>query len=211
MRFLAKGQSVAYASDAGTPLVADPGYRLVIAAREAGHDVHVAPGASAVLAALSVAGLPTDRFLFLGFLPVKSAARRREIARFADIPATLVIFESPRRLAACLADMAGGIGAGRQIALVREVTKMFEEVRRGTIAELAARYAGEATPKGEIVLVIGPPDPADRPTDKGLLDRMLREALAAGSVRDAATTVAAALGLARREVYARALEISRGA
>ena len=208
LRHLAAGRSVAYASDAGTPLIADPGYRLVTEARAEGHDVHVAPGPSAVLAALSVAGLPTDRFLFAGFLPVKSAARKREAAALAGVPATLVFFEAPRRLAACLADLAEALGEERPAAVVREITKLHEETVRGTLGELARRYADLPAPRGEAVLVIGPPGKEAGTPDAEGLDRLIRQALDHGSVKDAAREVAAATGLPRREVYARAVEIA---
>lgn len=203
---LAGGQSVALVSDAGTPLVADPGWRLAVEATAAGHAVTAAPGASALLAALSVAGLPTDRFLFAGFLPPKSMARRRALEDLAAVPATLVFYESPHRLAESLADMADRLG-DRPAAVCRELTKRFEETRRGSLSVLAAAYAGEPEPRGEIVVLAGPPLP--RETGPEELDAALTAALAAGSVRDAADMVAAALGLPRRRVYARALELGR--
>jgi 16S rRNA (cytidine1402-2'-O)-methyltransferase len=203
---LAEGRSVALVSDAGTPLVADPGYRLAAEAIAAGHAVTAVPGASAVLAALAVAGLPTDRFLFAGFLPPKSPARRRTLAELAAVPASLVLYESPRRLAASLADMAAVLGGARPAAVCRELTKRFEETRRGSLAELADAYAG-GEPKGEIVVVVGPP-PEQR-AGREALDAALSEALETLSVKDAAAVVAAALGLPRREVYARALEMGR--
>lgn len=204
---LRDGRSVALVSDAGTPLVADPGYRLVREAQAADLPVRSAPGASALLAALAVAGLPTDRFLFAGFLPVKAGARTRSLAELAAVPATLVFFESPRRLAGSLAAMAETLGAERQAAVCRELTKRFEEVRRGTLGELAAAHAAEGPPKGEIVVVIGPPP--ERVAGPEALDEALAAALEGASVRDAADSVARSLGLPRRVVYARALEISR--
>ena len=209
LAWLAEGRSVAYASDAGTPLIADPGYRLVEAAREAGHPVHTAPGASSVLAALSVAGLPTDRFLFVGFPPPKAGARRQMLAELADVPATLVFFESPHRVVASVADMAATLGPDREAALVRELTKKFEECRRGSLAELAESLQAGGAPKGEIVLVIGPPIPGE-PASAQDLDTALAEALATMSVNQAARAVARDLGLPRREVYARAVALSRG-
>jgi 16S rRNA (cytidine1402-2'-O)-methyltransferase len=207
--WLLEGRSVAYASDAGTPLVADPGYRLVEAARAAGHGVYSVPGASAVLAALSVAGLPTDRFLFLGFLPARGPARRTALAEVAGLKATLVAFESPRRLAATLADMAAVLGQGRKAAVARELTKRFEEVRGNTLGALAAGYAGEL-PKGEVVVLVAPPDPGqERVADERALDQAIAEALATLSIKEAARTVSERLGLPRRTVYARALEIAR--
>jgi 16S rRNA (cytidine1402-2'-O)-methyltransferase len=205
---LAEGRSVALVSDAGTPLVSDPGYRLVAEAAAAGHPVTAVPGASALLAALAVAGLPTDRFLFAGFLPPRSAARRRTLADLAAVPATLVFYESPRRLAACLADAAAVLGETRPGAVCRELTKRFEETRRAPLGSLAAHYAAVPAPKGEVVLLAGPP--GDAPTaSEETLDSALAAALAARSVKDAAAEVAAALGLPRRQVYARALELAR--
>jgi 16S rRNA (cytidine1402-2'-O)-methyltransferase len=205
---LADGRSVALVSDAGTPLVADPGYRLALEAIAAGHPVTAAPGPSALLAALAVAGLPTDRFLFGGFLPPRDSARRRALADLAAVPATLVFYESPRRLGACLAAMAEVLG-DRPAAVCRELTKRFEEVRRAPLAALAARYAGEPAPKGEVVLVVAPPvRVADNAED---LDAALARALRRLSVRDAAAEVSAVLGLPRRQVYARALELARAA
>jgi 16S rRNA (cytidine1402-2'-O)-methyltransferase len=205
---LAEGRSVALVSDAGMPLVADPGYRLAVEAIAAGHPVTAAPGASALLAALAVAGLPTDRFLFAGFLPPRPAARRRALGELAAVPATLVFYESPRRLAASLADMAAVLGAARPAAVCRELTKRFEEARRAPLSELAAHYAAAPEPRGEVVVVAGPPLPA--PVSAASLDAALAAALDGQSVRDAAAEVAAALGLPRREVYARALALARG-
>ena len=207
MAALAEGRSVALVSDAGTPLVADPGYRLVEEAIAAGHPVTAVPGASALLAALAVAGLPTDRFLFAGFPPPRSAARRRSFGELADVPATLVFYKSPRRLEACLADMAAVFGAGRSAAVCRELTKRFEETRRGSLDALAAEYAGASAPKGEIVILVGPPVAAEASVDT--LDAALAAALDGQSVRDAAAEVALSLGLPRRQVYARALELAR--
>ncbi len=204
---LAEGKSVALVSDAGTPLIADPGFRLAQEAAAAGFKVVAAPGASALLAALSVAGLPTDRFLFAGFAPPKDAARRRALQEVAGTPATLVFYESPRRLAACLMAMADVLGAERPAAVCRELTKRFEEVRRGTLGELAAAYLAEDAPKGEVVVVVGPP--VARAPDAGDLDAALLAALDGQSVKDAAAQVAEALGLPRREAYARALDLVR--
>jgi 16S rRNA (cytidine1402-2'-O)-methyltransferase len=207
IRHLQDGRSVALVSDAGTPLVSDPGYKLVSAAYEAGLPVSVAPGASAALAALCVSGLPSDRFLFAGFLPPKQAARRKALAELASVPATLVFFESARRLAATLGDMTEVLG-DRPAALTRELTKRFEEVRRGALSDLAARIAAAGPPKGEIAVVVagcGPQAPVDTET----LDERLRAALAGASLRDAVAAVAAATGLPRRQVYARALELAR--
>jgi 16S rRNA (cytidine1402-2'-O)-methyltransferase len=208
MAWLAAGRSVAYASDAGTPLIANPGYRLVEAARAAGHAVYAVPGASALLAALSVSGLPTDRFLFLGFLPAKGPARRSALAEIAALRATLVAFESPRRLAATLADMAAVLDAERPAAVARELTKRFEEVRRATLGELAAAFAAAEAPKGEIVVVIGPPVAAGPPIGAEALDEALSDALARLTLKEAVGQVAERLGLPRRLVYARALELT---
>jgi 16S rRNA (cytidine1402-2'-O)-methyltransferase len=206
MARLAAGGRVALISDAGTPLVSDPGYKLARAAIEAGHRVHAVPGASAVLAALVLSGLPSDRFLFAGFLDSKTVARRKDLAGLAAVPATLVFFEGPSRLAASLADMASVLG-DRPAAVIREITKLYEESRRGSLAELAAHYAEAGPPKGEIVVVVGPPLEA-LPPDAETLDERLRVALAASSLRDAASAVATELGLPRRQVYARAVELA---
>jgi 16S rRNA (cytidine1402-2'-O)-methyltransferase len=206
--WLGEGMSVAYCSDAGTPLVADPGYRLAEAAIAGGLGLTAVPGASALLTALSLAGLPTDRFLFAGFLPPKQGARKAALAELAAVPATLVFYESPRRLAAALADMAGVLGATRRAAVARELTKRFEEVRRGDLAGLAGQYAAGEPPRGEAVVLVGPPDAAvAREGGEAALDAALVAALASLSVKDAAREVAARLGLPRREVYARALEL----
>ncbi|MGF1501534.1 MAG: 16S rRNA (cytidine(1402)-2'-O)-methyltransferase [Paracoccaceae bacterium] len=204
--WLAEGRSVAYCTDAGTPLVSDPGYRLVEEALAAGHDVTAAPGASAVLTALSVAGLPTDRFLFVGFLPAKPGARTRALEELATVPATLVIYESPRRTADTLSEMAAILG-DRPGAVARELTKRFEEVRRGPLSALAASSA-EIPPRGEVVLLAGPPLPRAEAESAEALDDALRIALETESVRDAARQVADRLGLPRKSVYARALEMS---
>jgi 16S rRNA (cytidine1402-2'-O)-methyltransferase len=206
---LRAGGSVALVSDAGTPLVSDPGYKLLRAAVAQGIAVLPVPGPSAVLAALQVSALPPDRFLFAGFLPPKSAARQKAIAELASIPATLVFFETGSRLAASLADLAAALGA-RPAAVARELTKLFEEVRRGTLAELAAHYAGATPPKGEMAVVVGPPEAET--AGAGEVDALLGRALAVMSVRDAAASVAAASGQPRKEVYRRALALAeRGA
>jgi len=203
---LAAGEAVALVSDAGTPLISDPGFKLVREAREAGHAVTTAPGSSAVMAALSIAGLPTDRFYFEGFLPAKEAARRTRIAELDRIPATLVLFETGPRLAASLADLAARLGA-REAAVCRELTKLYEEVRRGDLGVLARHYAAATEPKGEIVIVIAPPA-ADQPNADDV-DTMLRAALERVSVKDAVAEVAAASGLSRRSVYQRALDLAK--
>lgn len=204
---LAEGRSVALVSDAGTPLLADPGYRLATEAIAAGHAVTAVPGASALLAGLAVAGLPTDRFLFAGFLPPRAAARRRALAELAAVPSTLVFYESPRRLAEALAAMAETLGAGRQASVSRELTKRFEETRRGRLGDLAAAYADSGPPKGEIVVVVGPPV-AEAP-EEAAVDAALLAALGRASLKDAVAEVADALGLPRREVYGRALALTR--
>lgn len=193
---------VALVSDAGTPLVSDPGYKLVRAAIEAGAAVHALPGASASLAALVSSGLPSDRFIFAGFLPARHAARVRVLTELQQIPATIVLFESTRRLAATLADMLAVLGP-RPAAVARELTKLYEEVRRGSLDELLQHYAESGPPKGEAVIVVGPPAPAGLRAD---IDAMLDDALRRMSVRDAAAAVSVATGQKRRDVYARALE-----
>jgi 16S rRNA (cytidine1402-2'-O)-methyltransferase len=203
---LAEGQSVALVSDAGTPLISDPGYRLVRAAAAAGHAITALPGASAVLAALSLAGLPTDRFFFEGFLPPKQGARQKRISELAAIPATLVLFESGPRLGASLADLAAGLGS-REASVCRELTKLHEEIRRGDLPALASHYAEDAETRGEIVIVIAPPP--EQETADADIDDMLRQALARVSVKDAVGEVALATGRARRDVYQRALELAK--
>ena len=208
--WLAEGRSVAYCAEAGTPLIADPGYRLAELAIEAGHPLTAAPGPSAALTALVLSGLPSDRFLFAGFLPAKQAARRRALTELAGVPATLVLYESPRRLSALLADMAETLGP-RHAAVARELTKRFEEVRRATLAELAEATAHALPPKGEVVVMAGPPDPhADAEARAETLDAALETALAEMSTRDAVDHVARRLGLARKRVYTRALELGPG-
>jgi 16S rRNA (cytidine1402-2'-O)-methyltransferase len=203
---LSEGQSVALISDAGTPLISDPGYKLVRATVEAGFTVVALPGASAVLGALNVAGLPTDRFFFEGFLPPKQAGRQKRIAEIASIPVTLVLFESGPRLAAALADLATGLGP-RSAAICRELTKLHEEVRRGDLTALAQDYAAGAETRGEIVIVVAPPA-EDRGTADDV-DELLRRALARVSVKDAVSEVALATGRPRREVYQRALALEK--
>ena len=207
LRRLAEGAAVALVSDAGTPLISDPGFKLVRAAQEAGHAVTALPGASAVLNALTVAGLPTDQFFFAGFLPPKQAARRTRIADLARLPGTLVLFETGPRVAAALADLAAGLGADREAALCRELTKLHEEIRRGELAKLAEAYASEE-PRGEIVLVIAPPS-HEMQTSLAETEMLLREALARHSLKDAVGEVAQATGRSRREVYQRALALAK--
>lgn len=207
---IARGEAVALVSDAGTPLVSDPGYKLARDAIDAGYRVFPIPGASASLAALAVAGLPTDRFAFLGFPPPKSAARRRWFGEAAAFPGTLIYYESPQRLADSLADAAHAFG-DRPAAVARELTKLFEETRRGTLAQLAETYAAMDPPKGEVVVVVGPPGEASAPTAEDL-DAAVAEALARGlRVKDAASEVASRLGIARKDAYARALALSKTA
>ena len=209
VRALADGKRVALVSDAGMPLISDPGYRLVRAALAGGHRVSAAPGASAVPMALALAGLPTDRFFFAGFLPAKPTERRRAIGEAALVPSTLVFFEAPHRLAEALQDLAALLG-DRPAAVARELTKLFEEVRRASLGELARHYAAHPDVKGEIVIVVGPPS-EETAQSAETIDEALRTAMAAASVKDAAAEVAARYGLKRRDVYARALELKRGA
>ena len=198
---------VALVSDAGTPLISDPGFKLVREARAAGRQVVTVPGPCAAVAALTLAGLPTDRFLFLGFLPAREQARATAIAEVAAIRATLVIYESGPRLAACLAALAAGLG-DREAAVTREITKKFEEAVTGTLSTLAARYA-DAPPRGEIVVVVAPPDPP-APASEQDADAALAAALERLPASKAAGEVAKALGLDRKALYARALEMKAG-
>ena len=211
LRLLGEGRRVALVSDAGTPLVSDPGYRLVRAVLEAGLPVSAVPGPNAAVLALTLSGLPPQPFLFIGFLAPKGAARRAALARLraaerAGLAATLVFHEAPHRLAETLADMAALLGP-RPAAVARELTKRFEEVVRGSLPDLAARYAA-LPPRGEITLVVGPP-PAEAAPETADLDALLREALAGHSLKEAVAAVTAATGLPRRQVYARALEQHR--
>lgn len=205
MAKLLEGQRIVQVTDAGTPLVSDPGYSLVEAARANGVKVTTLPGASAVLAALAIAGLPTERFLFLGFLPPKSAARRRMLGGYAGVDATLVVFESPRRVSDCLTDMLAVFG-DRQVAVCRELTKFYEEVTRGGLAELSQAYAAGDDPRGEVVIVVAPP--VNRADDENTVARMLADALEDMSVREAADAVAVATGRPRREIYRMALDLA---
>ncbi|THK37504.1 16S rRNA (cytidine(1402)-2'-O)-methyltransferase [Ensifer sp. MPMI2T] len=201
---LGEGKSVALVSDAGTPLVSDPGYRLAQLAIEAGHRVVPIPGASAPLAALVGSGLPSDAFLFAGFLPVKDKARRDRLGDLAAVPATLLFFESPHRIAATLAAAADVLGAERRAAVCRELTKAFEEFRRGTLGELRAFYADGANVKGEIVLVVGPPDAKPIPKDADV-DALLSALAQDMPMGKAATEAARRTGLPRKELYDRLL------
>ena len=197
--------AIALVSDAGTPLISDPGYKLVRAAREAGREVRTVPGPCAAIAALTVAGLPSDRFLFLGFLPAKAKARADAIAEIADVRATLVLYEGGPRLGDTLLALSAKLGP-RDAAVARELTKLHEECVTGTLPELAERYAG-AIPKGEIVIVVGPPLEAEAVSD-AFVDKLLEEALANLSPSRAAAEVAERLGIPRKRVYARALDLS---
>ncbi|WP_404714030.1 16S rRNA (cytidine(1402)-2'-O)-methyltransferase [Sphingomonas sp. MMS24-J13] len=197
-------EAIALVSDAGTPLISDPGFKLVRDARAAGHAVVTLPGPCAAIAALTLAGLPTDRFLFLGFLPAKAKARADAIAEVAAIRATLILYESGPRLAATLAALGDGLG-NREAAVAREISKRFEECVTGTLSELAARYE-DTPPKGEIVIVVAPPGEAPPVTETDA-DAMLREALTRLPAAKAANEVAKATGLQKRDLYARALEM----
>ena len=197
-------QAVALVSDAGTPLISDPGYKLVRDARTAGIAVTTLPGPCAAIAALTLAGLPTDRFFFLGFLPARETAREAAIAEVAGIRATLILYESGPRLGATLEALARGLGE-RDAAVVREISKAFEEAVVAPLPDLATRYA-DAGPKGEIVVIVGPPGPRAAPSPDDA-DALLRAALAHLSVGRAASEVAKRTGLNRRELYARAMAL----
>jgi 16S rRNA (cytidine1402-2'-O)-methyltransferase len=202
---LEAGARIALISDAGTPLISDPGYKLVREAAERGINIVAIPGASAPLAALASSGLPTDRFMFAGFPPPKSSARRRFLAEMKDVRATLIFFEGPSRLVESLADMAHVLGA-RDAAVARELTKKFEETRRGKLADLAAHYEREGPPRGEIVILLGPPA-EEQGADAATLDAAI---LAAGDdrpLKEIAAEIAERLGLKRRDVYERALKL----
>src|SRR5215468_803910 len=203
LRRLAEGAAIALVSDAGTPLISDPGFKLVRAAQDAGYPVTALPGPSALLTALTVAGLPTDQFFFAGFLPPKQAARRTRIAELAPLPATLVLFESGPRVATTLADLA----ANREAALCRELTKLHEEVRRGELASLAEVCSGEEL-RGEIVVVIAPP-PAPAQIGAAESESLLRDALERLSLKDAVAEIAQLTGKRRREVYQSALALQK--
>jgi 16S rRNA (cytidine1402-2'-O)-methyltransferase len=196
-------EAIALVSDAGTPLISDPGYKLVREARAAGHQVHSVPGPCAAVTALTLAALPTDRFLFLGFLPAKAKARADAIAEVAEVRASLVLYESGPRLGDCLAALAERLGH-RDAAIAREISKLHEECVTGSLDDLAARYA-DAAPKGEIVVVVGPPGNAP-PADDDALDAALDEALVRLSPSRAAAEVAERLKVPRKRAYARALE-----
>lgn len=205
IRQLAEGGTIALLSDAGTPMISDPGYKLVRAAIEAEHAVTVLPGASAVLTGLLASGLPTDRFMFAGFAPTRTNARRRFFADLTECPASLIFFESPKRLASTLADMAQALG-DRPAAVARELTKRYEEIRRGDLSGLAEFYAEQPAPKGEIVIIVGPPGAAAELT-AAEIDAAIRAALLDRGVKQAAADVSQALGLPRRQIYQRALQL----
>lgn len=207
MERLERGEKVALVSDAGTPTVSDPGYALVREARRAGHRVVAIPGASAVLTALAAAGLPTDRFLFLGFLPPKAAARRRALVEVAGVRATLVIYEATQRLPRTLAELAEALGP-REAAIGRELTKLHEEMRIGTLPDLAAHYREAGPPKGEAVILVRAAGEKSIASDEDV-DLALQEAMTSASLKDAVSEVAARTGLPRRQVYARALALER--
>lgn len=206
LRAIAEGKSVAYASEAGTPLVSDPGFQLARAAISEGLPINAAPGPSAVLCALTVAGLPTDRFLFAGFPPATRSACRRFLDDLRSIPATVVLYESPKRINQTLSELSQSFGPTRYAAVCRELTKRFEEVTRGTLAELAAIFA-ERDVKGEIVLVID--RAAEGTTDAETVEAALDRALATMTVKDAAAMVAEAFGLPKRDMYQLALKRSK--
>jgi 16S rRNA (cytidine1402-2'-O)-methyltransferase len=206
---LAAGGRLALISDAGTPLISDPGFKLVGAAIAQGSNVVPVPGASALLAALVVAGLPTDRFFFQGFLPARRAARRAVLAEIAAVPSTLVLYEAPHRLEEALSDAADVLG-DRQAAVCRELTKRFEETVRGSLPELVRVFAGRGAPKGEIVLVIGPPSAEAAEVDDATLTAAFAAAAASMPPRQAARFVAAQFGLDANEVYRRVARKDEG-
>jgi 16S rRNA (cytidine1402-2'-O)-methyltransferase len=203
---LDQSRSVALISDAGTPLVSDPGFRLARRAIEAGHRVVPIPGASAPLAALVGSGLPSDAFFFAGFLPSRDHGRRERLAELKDIPATLIFFESPHRIGATLAAAADMLGPTRPAAVCRELTKTFEEFRRGTLAALSAAIPEKSAVRGEIVLVIGPPEP-QAPPEAADVDTLLRKLMAEMPVAKAATEAARITGLNRKDLYRQMVEI----
>ncbi len=209
---LARGDALALVADAGTPCIADPGYRLVREALSRGVPVRAVPGPCAAIAALSVCGLPTDRFLFQGFLPSRRSARRRTLAELARVPATLVLYEAPHRLRATLADCLELLG-DREACIARELTKRFEELRHGRLRDLLAALDEESAPRGEMVLVLGPPaapEPGAEEGEEDALREALREALGRGSLRDAVAEVAMLTGVPRSRVYRLALELEGG-
>ncbi len=206
LAFLNEGKSVALVSDAGTPMVSDPGFRLARLAIEAGHRVVPIPGASAPLAALVGSGLSNDSFFFAGFLPAKDKARRDRLAELTAVPATLLFFESPHRIADTLVAAADVLGGARQASVCRELTKTYEEFRRGTLAELATYYGDDRAVKGEIVLVIAPPTLADAPLEADI-DLLLKELSETMQTAKAAAEAAKLTGLPRKELYQRLLNM----
>ncbi len=202
---LNQGAAVALISDAGTPMVSDPGWKLSHAALEAGHRVIPVPGASALLAGLVASGLPSDRFMFCGFLPPKSGARQKIAKSLAVVPSTLIFYESGPRLADCLNDLTHLLGGARDAAVARELTKLFEETRRGSLQDLATHYTEHGPPKGEIVVLVGPPVKVD--ADDAAIDAALLEALKSQSVKQASNEIADMFGLPKRNVYQRALAL----
>lgn len=203
---LQEGAKLALISDAGTPLVSDPGWKLAHDAADAGVRIVPLPGASAMLAGLVTSGLPSDRFMFCGFLPPKPKARQTALADLTDIPATLIFYESGPRLIACLEDMRQTLGGPRNAAVARELTKLFEETRRGTLDELAAHYLKHGKPKGEIVVLVGPP-PEKAAPDEDTLKTALRVALADQPTKAAANEIASRYNLPKREIYQLALSL----
>jgi 16S rRNA (cytidine1402-2'-O)-methyltransferase len=204
---LEAGKSVALVSDAGTPLVSDPGYRLALQAIAAGHRVVPVPGASAPLAALVGSGLPNDAFFFAGFLPAKDKARRDRLAELAAVPATLIFFESPHRIGATLAAAADVLGGGREAAVCRELTKAYEEFRRGTLSGLAGHYREAESVRGEIVLVVGPPQ--ERQASEADVEAILTDLAGTLPTAKAATEAARLTGLPRKELYQRLLAMKQ--
>jgi len=202
---LNRGETVALVSDAGTPLISDPGFRLIQNVLDIGHRVVPLPGASSPVTALCVSGLPTDSFLFAGFLPPKTATRKTRLSALRDIPATLIFLESPKRIAGCLADCRDILGAQRQAVVAREITKLYETFSRGTLLSLSKEFAAGNTPKGEIVLLVGPP--GEKPFDFDDLDERLGELLKTHRIKDAAEILANERGLAKRDIYQRALAL----
>jgi 16S rRNA (cytidine1402-2'-O)-methyltransferase len=207
---LQSGAAIALVSDAGTPLIADPGWKLVREARSAGCDVTIVPGPSAVVAAMALSGLPTDRFMFCGFLPPRSAARRAALEELAALPTTLVFFETAARIEATLADLCAALGE-RRLVIAREITKLHEEVLSGSPTELAASIAARGGLRGELCLLVAPAEPDAERCDSGEIDAALRAALVDASTSQAAAAIARRYGLPRQEVYRRALALQRGA
>lgn len=203
---LGAGKIIALISDAGTPLISDPGYRLVNECRDNNIMVTSLPGASALLCALTNAGMPTNNFLFQGFLPPKMQARQNEIKKFANVDASIIYYESPKRLLACLKDLKTVLG-NREAAVCRELTKLYEEVRKDSLEALIEHYEGSPTPKGEIVIIVSPPDKSEGAVDD--LDGALKDALEKLSVKEAVAAVTYMTGRKRKEVYKRALELSK--